>query len=158
MTSSTGLTKEDLVILKELQKDGRISYAELSRISEIPHSTVHDRIRRLISSGVIKKFTVILDVEEVGVNIVAIIGVETGAKLYKNVAEALCKIDEVVEVYGTTAEFDLMIKIRTTTRDELSNILNQIRRIDGVDDIYVSSILEIFKEEHTLPLKTFIKS
>lgn len=86
-------------------------------------------------------------------NIVAIIGVETGAKLYKNVAGALCEVDEVVEVYGTTALFDLMIKVRTSTRGELSNILNRIRRIEGVDDIYVSSILEIFKEEHTLPLK-----
>lgn len=153
MTSSTNLIKEDLAILQELQNDGRISYAELSRITGIPHSTVHDRIRRLISSGVIRKFTVILDDEEVGVNIVAIIGVETGAKLYKNVAEALCGIDDVVEVYGTTAEFDLMIKVRTSTSDELSNILNKIRKIDGVDDIYVSSILEVFKEEHTLPLK-----
>ena len=91
-------------------------------------------------------------------NTVAIIGVETGAKLYKNVSEALCEIDEVVEVYGTTADFDLMIKVRTSTQGELSNILNRIRKIDGVDDIYVSSILEIFKEEHTLPLKKPITS
>lgn len=152
------LDKEDFIILKELQKDGRISYAELSRKTGIPDSTIHDKIKRLISRGVIKKFTTILNEKKIGMNIVAIIGVETGAKLYKNVAEALCEVEEVVEVYGTTAEFDLMIKVRTSTRDELSNILNQIRKIDGVDDIYVSSILEIFKEEHTLPLKEAIKS
>jgi len=147
------LDEETLIILKELQKDGRITYAELSRITGIPNSTIHDKIKRLISKGVIKKFTVILNNEKIGMNIVAIIGVETGAKLYKNVAETLCEIEKVVEVYGTTAEFDLMVKVRTTTRDDLSNILNQIRKIDGVDDIYVSSILEIFKDEQTLPLK-----
>jgi len=152
------LDEEDFIILKELQEDGRISYADLSRKTGIPDSTIHDKIKRLISRGVIKKFTAILNDEKVGVNIAAIIGVETGAKLYKNVAEALCEVDEVVEIYGTTAEFDLMIKVRASTRDELSKILNQIRKIDGVDDLYVSSILEVFKEEHTLPLKEPIKS
>lgn len=147
------LTKDDLVILRDLQRDGRISFAELSRTTGIPDSTIHDRIKRLISRGVIKKFTAVLNYEAVGMNIVALIGIETGAKLYHRVAETLCGFDEIVEVYGTTAEFDLMIKVRTSTRAELSNVLNQIRKIDGVDDIYVSSILEIFKEEHAIPLK-----
>lgn len=85
-------------------------------------------------------------------NHIAIIGVETGAKLFNQVARELCEINEV-EVYGTTAEFDLMIKARASSRDELSEILSRIRSIDGVYDIFVSSILEVFKEEHTLPLK-----
>lgn len=151
----TYLDEEDLIILREFQEDGRISYAELSRKTGIPDSTIHDKTRKLISKGVIKKFAAIIDQEKVGLNMVAIIGVETGAKLYKKVASELSEIRKVVEVYGTTAEFDLMIKVRTSTRDDLSLILNQIRRMDGVDDIYVSSILETFKEKHTLPLRTY---
>ena len=102
---------------------------------------------------IIKKYTVIVDDEKVGLNHIAIIGVETGAKLFKQVARELCEIHEVVEIYGTTAEFDLMIKARASSRDELSEILSTIRSIDGVDDIFVSSILKVFTEEHTLPLK-----
>jgi Lrp/AsnC family transcriptional regulator for asnA, asnC and gidA len=148
----TDLDEEELVILRTLQRDGRISYAELSRRTGIPDSTIHDKIDRLVSRGIISKFVAILNTSKVGVDSAAIIGLETGAKLYHDVAEALCEIEEVVEVYGTTADFDLMIKVRTPTQDDLSSILNQIRKIDGVDDIYVSSILETFKEEHTLPL------
>ena len=147
------LDEQDLSILKVLQKDGRISYAELSRIIDLPSSTIHDRVKKLALRGVIKKFTPILDEEIVGVNTGAIIGVETSAKQYKKVADELCRIEDIVEVYGTTAEFDLMIKVKTFTSKELSRVLNEIRRIDGVEDIYVSSILETFKEEHTLPLK-----
>ncbi len=123
-----------------------------SRKKGIPSSKIHDRVKRLISNGVIKRFTITVDKEKVGLNNVAIIGVETGAKQFRDVAKSLCEIREVVEVYGTTAEFDLMVKIRALARDELSNVLNQIRSVDGVDDIYVSSILEVFKEESTLPL------
>lgn len=147
------LDEEDLIILREFQRDGRISYAELSRKTDIPDSTIHDKTSKMISRGVIRKFAAIIDQERVGLNQVAIIGVETGAKLYKKVASDLSEFSEVVEVYGTTAEYDLMIKVRTSTRDKLNAVLNQIRTIDGIDDIYVSSILETFKEEHTLPLR-----
>jgi len=147
------LDKEDLIILKVLQEEGRISYAELSRRTGIPDSTIHDKIERMVSRGIIKKFVAILDGKRVGVDITAIVGVETGAKLYDHVAKALCEIPEVLEVYGATAEFDLIIKIRTSTKESLNNLLNRIRRVDGVEDIYVFLILEIFKEEHALPLK-----
>ncbi len=149
----SGLDEDDLMILRELQKDGRISYADLSRKTGIPSSTLHDKVRRMTSNGIIKKFTIVIDDEKVGLNNVAIIGVETGARLYQEVAKKLCGIDEVVEVYGTTAEFDLMIKIRASSRRDLSKLLGRIRSIDGIDDIHVSSILEVFKDKRTLPLK-----
>lgn len=132
--------------------DGRASYSKLSKKTGIPSSTIHDRVKRLISNEVIKGFTIIVDQEKVGSNKIAIIGVETGAKQFREVAKSLCEIRDVVEVYGTTAEFDLMVKVRSASSEELSNVLNQIRSVDGVDDIYVSSVLEIFKEEAGLPL------
>jgi len=148
----TKLGEDDLTLLRELQMEGRASYSKLSKKTGIPNSTIHDKIKRLISNGVIKGYTIIIDKEKVGLDNVAIIGVETGAKQFRDVAKNLCEIREIVEVYGTTAEFDLMVKVRASSRDELSNVLNQIRSVDGVDDIYVSSILEVFKEELTLPL------
>jgi len=148
----TKLSEDDLTLLRELQMEGRASYSKLSKKTGIPNSTIHDKVKRLISNGVIKGYTIIIDKEKVGLDNVAIIGVETGAKQFRDVAKNLCEIREIVEVYGTTAEFDLMVKVRASSRDELSNVLNQIRSVDGVDDIYVSSILEVFKEELTLPL------
>ena len=148
----SALGKDEIMILRELQDDGRVSYSELSRITGIPGSTLHDKIKNMVARKIIKRYTVIVDDEKAGLNHIAIVGVETGAKLFNQVARELCEINEV-EVYGTTAEFDLMIKARASSRDELSEILSRIRSIDGVDDIFVSSILEVFKEEHTLPLK-----
>jgi len=60
------LDTTDLEILMELQMDGRMNYAEISRRTGIPSSTVYDKITRLVNRGVIKKFTVILDREKVG--------------------------------------------------------------------------------------------
>jgi DNA-binding Lrp family transcriptional regulator len=147
------LDEDDLKILGVLQEEGDISFSQLGRTVGIPTSTVHDKVKRLINEGVIEKFTVILDERALGFNLVVPLGVETDAKFYKKVAEKLTEMVEVVEVYGTTAEFDIMIKIQATNRDELTKILDKIRAIDGIDDIYIFSVLEVFKDQHTRPLK-----
>lgn len=146
------LDEGDVKILTQLQRDGRMNYAELSQEVGIPDSTVHSKVARLRERGVIRDFVVILDYEKVGFGIAALIGVETGAQLYTSVARELSRLDEVVEVYGTTAEFDLMVKVRTVSLRRLSEILNTIRSIKGVDDLFVMTILETFKEDHGVPL------
>ena len=146
------LNEESRAILEELQRDGRISYAELSSKTGIPSSTLHDKIKHMMADGIIKQFTILIDNDKIGLNHIAIIGVETDAKQYVNVAKELCELEKVVEIFGTTAEFDLMIKVRASSRSELGKLLSEIRNIDGIDDIFVSSILEVFKEDHTLPL------
>ena len=137
----------DILILGCLQNNGRMSLSEISRITCMPTSTIHDHYNRMVERGVIKKIAVILDEDLCGGSVKAIVGVETGAKLYLSVAEELSKIDDVTEVYGTTAEFDLMIKVQSWDDDSFRETLNDIRRIDGVEDIFISSILEVFKEE-----------
>jgi hypothetical protein len=46
-----------------------------------------------------------------------------------------------------------MIKIQAINRDELTKILDKIRAIDGIDDIYIFSVLEIFKDQYMRPIK-----
>lgn len=147
------LDEDDLKILGVLQGEADISFSQLGHTVGIPTSTVHDKVKRLISEGVIKKFTIIVDERALGFNVVVLLGVETDAKFYKKVAEKLVDMVEVVEVYGTTAEFDLMIKVQATNRDELTKILDKIRAIDGIDDIYIFSVLEVFKDQHMRPIQ-----
>jgi Lrp/AsnC family transcriptional regulator for asnA, asnC and gidA len=146
------MDQDDIEILKALQGRARTSYNMISKQTGIPPSTVHDRVKRFIKNGTVKGFITLINEEKIGCTQVAIIGVETGAELYSDVASALTKMEEVVEVYGTTAQYDLMIKIRTYNRPHLAKTLNKIRSISGVHDINIASIIEVFKEEHTLPI------
>lgn len=58
----------------------------------------------------------------------------------------------MVKIYGTTAQFDPMVKVRTACLKRLSKILYRIREIEGVDDIFVIPIPETFQDEHTIRL------
>ena len=50
-----------------------------------------------------------------------------------------------------------MIKIKATSIEDLSKILNVIRSMKGVDDIFVMTVVEIFKEEHKIPLRKIVR-
>jgi len=143
----------DVDILRLLQIDGRISYSKIREKTGIPISTTSDRIKSMIERGVIKNFTVMLDEEKIGFSYKAIVGVQTGAKKYRDVANQLSGLDQTIEVYGTTAEFDLMMVVQTYSREELGKLLGRIRNLDGVDDIYIFQVLETFKYEILPPLR-----
>ena len=142
----------DIRILIELQKNAKISYRELSENTGIPSSTLHDRIKKMTDAGIIKEYITAISDEAIGCTQLAIIGVETGAELYGKVASSLTELPEVTEVYGTTAQYDLMIKLRAYNRNHLGDTLNKIRNIKGVNDINVAIALEVFKEEHSIPI------
>jgi len=148
------LDELDKQVLSTLLSDGRISYTELGKKIGVPPSTVHDKVHRLVEEGVIKRYSIVIDERVIGYNLIAIVGVQTTAKAYKGVADALVVMPEVIEVYGTTAEFDLMVKVQATNRDELTRIINRVRAVDGIDDIYIFSILENFKNEPLRPIVT----
>lgn len=147
------LDNDDFVLLNEIQKDEKINYAEISRKTGIPSSTVYDKISRLKKEGVIKDVAAILEPKKVGFAITSFVGLNTKTKFYKIVSEKLIKFDELIGVYGTTGQFDLLIQIRTTSLDALNEILNKLRSIIGIDDIFPMTVLEIFKETHVIPLK-----
>lgn len=149
---SEDLDKDDLRILSILQNNSKIGYKKLSKTLGMPASTIHDRVKRLIEKKIIQDYVVLLNDEALGYTHTAIIGVETGSQLYKEVASKLSIIPEVVEVYGTTAQYDLMIKIRANSRAHLSEVIDSLRNIKGVNDINIASVLQVFKETHALPL------
>jgi len=151
---SEELDKNDHRILSLLQKNSKIGYKRLSKILDMPTSTIHNRVQRLVEKGIIKNYTIVLNEEALGYTHIAIIGVETGPQFYKAVASSLSEIPEVVEVYGTTAQYDLMIKIKTNSRNHLSETIDTVRNIKGVNDINIASVLEVFKEKYTLPVES----
>ena len=62
--------------------------------------------------------------------------------------EALAKIPEITEVYGVLGEYDLFIKVWSRSLEELNSTINdQIRSIDGIEDLLEIVVVERVKEE-----------
>jgi Lrp/AsnC family transcriptional regulator, regulator for asnA, asnC and gidA len=123
----------DLKILSELSKDASISVPKLSKKVNINASVVYSRIKRLIKRGLIKKFTVIINDEALGLNVKALTGINMDSKLRDNVLNELFKILEVREVSEVTGRFDVLVTMNARSLDEMHQLISEkVGRIEGV--------------------------
>ncbi len=130
----------DEIILTELEKDSRLSTSKISKLTGIPQTTIHYRIKKLVEEKVITKYTIQVDPGKIGRNVMAYVLVlfdtnaMKGKKLtYDDVATAIRHIPGVEEFAYTTGQFDIIIKVTAGNMKELSNIvLEKLRKIPGV--------------------------
>ena len=143
----------DWEILKILQENSKQTYSEVGRQLGVAHSTIYDRIRKLEKNGVIKKWTVDIDLEKIGMNyITARMTVYTDPKESDNVAKKLSDAKEVLEVSISLSEELLIIaKVFAKDQDELhSFIAKKVAPLQGVLRIRTSIITKKYKEEKVL--------
>jgi len=143
----------DWQILQAIQENSKQTYSEVGRQLGVAHSTVYDRIRKMEKNGVIKKWTVDIDLEKIGINyITARMIVYTDPKKSENVANELSEAKEVLEVSMSLSE-DLLIiaKVIARDQDELhSFIAKKVAPLQGVLRIRTSIITKKIKEERFL--------
>jgi Lrp/AsnC family transcriptional regulator for asnA, asnC and gidA len=137
----------DTAILRSLIKNSRISLSQMSKEIDVPDATISNRLKKL-ENDVIKRYTVILDWQKIGLDITAIIIIQTESELHESVKEELSKLDEVSEVYSVSGEYDILIKVWVPNIEELNKLMNtKIRSIDGVQDLTEMIVMERVKEE-----------
>jgi Lrp/AsnC family transcriptional regulator for asnA, asnC and gidA len=143
------LDEKDYKILALLSENSRITTREMSKQLDIPQTTIHNRIKRLKQSGVIKKFTIELDRKKVGKGLVAYIlctvsyRTKRGTKInqYK-VAQLIERLPVVEEVSIVTGDIDLIVKVALKDVDELNDfVIFKLRDIEGVEKTKTSVVL-----------------
>jgi len=141
------MDETDLAILHSLMKNARITISKMSQEIDVPDATISHRLKRL-ERAVIKGYTAILDPQTVGLEMTAIIIIQTETEKHSAVKIALSKLEEVSEVYSVSGEYDLLIKLWAHDMEELNQVINsKIRSIDGVDDLTEMIVMERVKEE-----------
>ncbi|MBM4241446.1 MAG: Lrp/AsnC family transcriptional regulator [Euryarchaeota archaeon] len=137
----------DLAILRSLLKNARITISQMSKEIDIPDATISNRLKKL-EKDVIKKYTLILDWNKLGLEITAMIIIQTESEKHEFVKEQLSKLEEVSEVYSVSGEYDILIKVWVHGLEELNQLINtKIRSIDGIEDLTEMIVMERVKEE-----------
>jgi DNA-binding Lrp family transcriptional regulator len=148
---SNALTLDELDwnILQLLQSKANQTYTKMGKQLNVAHSTIYERIRRMEEQGIIRKYTVVVDLERVGKkHITAIMTVFTDPKETEEVAKKLAEMKEAVEVHTSLSEELLIIaKIVSEDQEKLhSFIANKVVPLAGVLRIRTSIITKEFKE------------
>ena len=143
----------DWKILQAMQENSKQTYSQIGRKLGIAHSTVYDRITKLDKNGIIKKWTVDIDLDKLGLNyIMAQMTVYTNPKETENVAKKLSGAKEVLEVSLSLSE-ELLILTKLLAKDQESLhsfIAKKVAPLQGVLRIRTSIITKKIKEERFL--------
>ncbi|MFC1487145.1 Lrp/AsnC family transcriptional regulator [Thermoproteota archaeon] len=143
----------DWKILRAMQENSKQTYSQIGRKLGVAHSTVYDRIRKLDKNGIIKKWTLDIDLEKLGLNyIMAQMIVYTNPKETENVAKKLSGAKEVLEVSLSLSE-ELLILTKLLAKDQESLhsfIAKKVAPLQGVLRIRTSIITKKIKEERFL--------
>ncbi|WP_456320745.1 Lrp/AsnC family transcriptional regulator [Palaeococcus sp. (in: euryarchaeotes)] len=146
------LDEVDKKILAILQRNSRTPLREISKRVGLAESTIYERIKKLKDNGVIQKFTVILNPESLGFTMLSFILIKSKAGMYTRVAKEIMKYPEIVEIYETTGNYDMVVKIRTRNSDELNVFLDRVGEVEGVVATHTMVVLKVHKETTELPL------
>jgi len=135
----------DRIIISFLQRDSRTPAAEIAKRLSLSETTVRNRIRKLADSGVIRSFTVNLDLAKLGKQVSAFIMVNT-KRGQQDVAKELSTIGEAVEIYSVTGEFDYAIRVICESPTELEKIIEKIRLCQSVEKTTTFVVLSTVRQ------------
>ncbi len=120
------MDNKDVKILDILKNDSREPIREIAKKTGIRPSTVHQRIKKLIESKVVEKFTIKLNNKLVGENFIVFMLVKGGTTEY--IDNKILHNSHVKEVFGVTGEYDLLIKLKFENVDEFHEFVLNFRK------------------------------
>lgn len=125
----------DRKILDIITKNARIPYLEVARECNVSGAAIHQRVQRLIKTGVIRGSEFKVDPVAVGFGTCAYIGIFLDHPgHYKEVIEKFHSIPEIIECHYTTGNYSLFIKVCAKDNEHLKDILiGGVQKINGVE-------------------------
>ena len=115
MSSIDELNRIDRHILRELQRDGRITFSELAKKVGLTTSPCLERVRRLEAAGIIQGYTALLDPEVLAASLVVFVQIRlarTSQDIFEEFKRAVMDLESVQECYLVSGNFDYLIKAR----------------------------------------------
>lgn len=135
-------------ILNLLKEDSRLSLREVSmKLGKAP-GTVIKRVEDMQKQGILKKFTVVLDLEKLGYVQTAVILIQTDGRV-DYVKNTISKMPNVISIYHITGDFDIVLTAKFRENSEISIFVRQLLKFNGIRRIVPGMALDIIKEETT---------
>jgi Lrp/AsnC family transcriptional regulator, regulator for asnA, asnC and gidA len=148
------LDEINLKIIDILSRDSSTRFVEIARKIGISDATVHMRVRRLIATRIIRKFTISVNNCRIGYHHLAFMGINVEPGFAEEVVLGLSNVETVLEIHEMHGRFDLILKIRAKDLDEMRDVVvNKIRTLPHILEIELMTVLKSRKEEQTVHLK-----
>ena len=127
------LDHRDLGILTVLQEDARATYSDIAKRVGLSPSSVHQRVRKLEATGVIRGYRAVVDLEALGLFVTALVALmPLDPRQPDDLPDRVLELPEVEACYSVAGEANYILKVRTRTTADLEDLLRRLREKAGV--------------------------
>src|ERR1700733_15423225 len=113
-------------LLEELQANARLSLAELGRRIGLSPTATAERLKQIEASGILRGFTVEIDREALGLDVMAFIRMSCPGQHYHRFIEYVQTLEEVRECHHLTGGDDFLLKVTTTSMADLEALIEAL--------------------------------
>ena len=151
------LDKTDILILKALQENGRITVKDLALKVHLSPTPVFERMHRLEKEGVIQRYTAVLSPSKLGRGFMVFCSVRLrrmGKEIAHDFVSRVKDIPEVAECYNISGDFDYLLKIYAPDMKYYNDFLiNTLGTIDSLGSIQSWFVMDEVKNSYGFSLQ-----
>ena len=151
------LDRTDILILRELQKDAKLTTKELAAKVNLSPSPVFERQKRLEREGYIKKYIAVVDPIKAGNGLMVLCNVllkHHSKEFSKQFVSVIADIEEVVECFNTSGDYDYQLKIYARNMQDYQNfVLGTLGDLECIGSLHSIFVIGEVKNTLSVPLK-----
>lgn len=150
------LDATDRRLLSALQRDGRLTTAQLSDLAHLSPSACHRRVQRMEAEGVIDRYVALLDARRLGWPTTVFVEITLSGQadeLLDAFEAAVKRVPDVLECHLMAGTADYLLKVVAQDTDDFARIHRQyLARLPGVAQMHSSFALRTVFKTTALPV------
>ena len=137
----------DKRIIEILQVNAKTPYREMAKKLGLSISTVHERVKKLERKGIIQGYVALINPLFRHEGMEAYICLKVSDEHRVEVVDGISKLDEIVEIIETEGKYDLVLRAVIENRHKLNYLLNRLKGVKGVKEVYgITSLRRYLRE------------
>lgn len=143
----------DRRLVNALLEDGRASLRSIAQRLDVSVTTVSNHLAELETSGVIRSFQPIVDYEELGYDVTAVLHLKVEGNALPEVTDRLLDHRQVTTVYEITGDYDIIAIGKFRDTDEMNDQIKALLVDPDIKESNTSVVLNAAAENRQFPLE-----
>jgi Lrp/AsnC family transcriptional regulator for asnA, asnC and gidA len=147
LAGAVELDTTDKAIIREMQVEGRMAYAQLAPLVGLSEAATRQRVNKLLDRGVME-IVAVTDPTMLGLRHQSMVGINVDSDV-RDVADELAEINAIDYLVVTAGRYDILAEVFCADEGEFLSVVNdQIRPIAGIRNLEILTYLDLVKQTY----------
>ncbi|MDP5056336.1 MAG: Lrp/AsnC family transcriptional regulator [Marinomonas hwangdonensis] len=120
------MDKTNWKLLKLLEENGRLTFAELGKLVHLTAPAVAERVRKLEESGIITGYKAKINLEKIGIPITALVECQVYRAKEREFKALVMSLDEVIDCFNVTGPSAFVLRVAVASMSKLDELLERL--------------------------------